>query len=105
MPSAERLQESMSPAVAKLLPSLHIPDHPISPSPWQAEGRGPDCQGQQLEVTWRCLLKWSTAALLRTLPRHPVVCWINFSLLGLTFKALHNLTSLLCAKVIKSRKS
>lgn len=37
MPSAETLQESMSPAVAKLLPLLHIPDRPIPPSPWQGE--------------------------------------------------------------------
>lgn len=40
MPSAERLQESMSPAVAKLPPSLHIPNRPIPPSPWQGKGRG-----------------------------------------------------------------
>lgn len=98
MPSAERLQESMSPDVAKLQPSLHIPDRPIPPSPWQAEGRGPDCQGPQLEVTRRCLLKWSAEAFLRTLPRHPVVCWIHFSLLGLTLKALHNLTPISCVK-------
>lgn len=31
MPSAERLQESMSPAVAKRPPSLCIPNHPIHP--------------------------------------------------------------------------
>lgn len=73
MPNAERLQESMSPAVAKLPPSLHIPDLPIPPSPWQEEGKGPDCQGQQLEVKWRCLLKWSAVAFLRNRPRRPTV--------------------------------
>lgn len=41
MTSAERLQENMSPAVAKRPPSLHIPNRPIPPSVWQGKGRGP----------------------------------------------------------------
>ena len=49
MPSAERLQASVSPAAAKLLPGLCIPSHPVPPSPWQGKGRGADCQGNR----WR----------------------------------------------------
>lgn len=68
------------------------------------EGRGPCCQGQQLGVRWRRLLKWSAVAFPRSLLRLPVACWIHFSLLG--FQGfLQPGSCLLCEKMVRLERA
>lgn len=80
----------MSPAVAKLPPSLHIPgrqSHPLLGK----EKEGARLPGAAARGEVVMPPKMVSGSLPQKPAEAPVVCWIHFSLLGLTVEALHNL--------------
>lgn len=81
----------MSPAVAKLLPSLHIPGRQFHPLLGKGK-EGARLPGAAARGEVVMPPKMVSCSLPQKPAEAPVVCWVQFHLLGLTVEALHSLT-------------